>query len=113
MRATLQKAFVRSWSVGSGALILACFWGAPPTSAQARTDDDAAQVRGAPNATAAERDRNIKGCTIKGDVSLSGDFIYYLPSHPSYKEIKIIRYNGGTMFCTEAAARAAGWKPAP
>ena len=113
MRATLQKAFVRFRSVGIGALILASFWGAPPASAQARTDDDAAQVRGEPNETAAEKDRNIKECKIKGDVSLSGDFIYYLPSHRSYKEIKIIRYNGGTMFCTEAAARVAGWKPAP
>lgn len=113
MRATLQKAFLRSWSVGVGALILFNFWGAPPASAQTRTDDDAAQVRGEPNATAVERDRNIKECKIKGDVSLSGDFIYYLPGHPSYKEIKIIRYNGGTIFCTEAAARAAGWKPAP
>lgn len=113
MRATFQKAFVRTWSVGVGALILSSFGGVPPASAQARTNADAAQVRGEPNATAAEKDRNIKECNIKGDVSLSGDFIYYLPSHPSYKEIKIIRYNGGTMFCTEAAARAAGWKPAP
>ncbi len=108
MRATLQKAFVRFWSVGVSALILAGFWGVPPASGQGRTGTS--EVRGETDKTNFEE---RKDCRIKGDVSLSGAFIYYLPGHPNYKDIKIIRYNGGTIFCTEAAARAAGWKPAP
>lgn len=113
MRATLRKLFFHLCPVGACSLILAGFWSVPPASGQVRTDADAAQVRAEPSRAATKEDSNIRECRIKGDVSLSGDFIFYLPSHPSYKEIKIIRYNGGTMFCTEAAARAAGWKPAP
>lgn len=113
MRATFRKLFPNLCSVGACSLVLASFWGAPPASGQARTDADAAHVRAEPSKAATKEDSNIRECRIKGDVSLSGDFIFYLPSHPFYKEIKIIRYNGGTMFCTEAAARAAGWKPAP
>jgi endonuclease YncB( thermonuclease family) len=45
------------------------------------------------------------GCNIKGNHSRRGDWIYHMPGMPYYKETVPER-----MFCTEAEARAAGFR---
>ena len=51
-------------------------------------------------------------CTIKGNVSAKGARIYHLPSSRTYAETRISTAKGERWFCTEAEARAAGWRPA-
>lgn len=51
------------------------------------------------------------GCRIKGNVSRSGR-IYHLPGSTSYDETRIDPTKGERWFCSEAEARAAGWRPA-
>lgn len=51
------------------------------------------------------------GCPIKGIVSGSGK-TYVLPGAPTYAKAKVREDRGERWFCTEAEARAAGWKPA-
>lgn len=45
------------------------------------------------------------GCVIKGNKSRRGDWIYHLPGMPYYNETR-----AEAMFCTEAEARAAGYR---
>ena len=45
------------------------------------------------------------GCNIKGNHSRRGDKIYHLPGRPYYEETVPER-----MFCSEAEARAAGFR---
>ena len=49
------------------------------------------------------------GCRIKGNISQSGR-IYHVPGSPSYDQTKIDESKGERWFCTEAEARAAGWR---
>jgi len=51
------------------------------------------------------------GCAIKGNVNAAGVRIYHRPGQRDYARTVI---NGPVerMFCTEAEARAAGWRPA-
>lgn len=46
-----------------------------------------------------------QGCLIKGNHSRRGEWIYHLPGMPYYKETR-----AEAMFCTEAEARAAGYR---
>ena len=50
------------------------------------------------------------GCKIKGNINSSGERIYHTPSSPSYGDTRITESNGERWFCTEAEARAAGWR---
>ena len=50
-------------------------------------------------------------CMIKGNVSNNGR-IYHLPGSTSYDETRIDPAKGERWFCTEAEAKAAGWRPA-
>lgn len=52
-----------------------------------------------------------KGCAIKGNISSRGR-IYHLPDDRSYAETRINTATGERWFCTEAEARAAGWRHA-
>lgn len=52
------------------------------------------------------------GCDIKGNISTSGERIYHLPSNRYYAETIIDESKGERWFCSEAEARAAGWRPA-
>ena len=52
-----------------------------------------------------------KGCAIKGNISSRGR-IYHLPDDRSYARTRINTATGERWFCTEAAARAAGWRHA-
>ena len=49
------------------------------------------------------------GCRIKGNVSQNGR-IYHVPGSPSYDQTKIDESKGERWFCTEAEARAEGWR---
>lgn len=49
-------------------------------------------------------------CLIKGNISQNGR-IYHVPGSPSYDSTKIDESKGERWFCSEAEARAAGWRP--
>lgn len=53
--------------------------------------------------------RSPGGCPIKGDVTRAGKF-YVLPWAHNYKRVRIRRNRGERWFCSESAARAAGWR---
>ncbi len=48
-------------------------------------------------------------CAIKGNISANGR-IYHLPGADGYDRTRINLSNGERWFCTEAEARAAGWR---
>ncbi len=49
-------------------------------------------------------------CTIKGNISSSGR-IYHVPGDAAYDKTRIDDSRGERWFCTEAEAKAAGWRP--
>lgn len=51
------------------------------------------------------------GCLIKGNISRN-DRIYHVPGSPSYDRTMIDVSQGERWFCSEAEARAAGWRAA-
>lgn len=51
-------------------------------------------------------------CAIKGNVSRKGERIYHLPDGRSYAKTKIDEAKGEQWFCSEDAARDAGWRRA-
>lgn len=51
-------------------------------------------------------------CEIKGNISSKGERIYYLPNQEQYGRTKISTRKGERWFCSEAEARAAGWRAA-
>lgn len=53
-----------------------------------------------------------KGCSIKGNISSSGEHIYHLPGGEHYEQTKISQSKGERWFCTEEEALAAGWRRA-
>jgi len=51
-------------------------------------------------------------CNIKGNISSKGERIYHTPSGSrSYDKTRISERKGERWFCSEAEARAAGWRP--
>jgi endonuclease YncB( thermonuclease family) len=52
-----------------------------------------------------------EGCTIKGNVSSNGR-IYHMPGQRDYARTRISAARGERWFCSEAQARAAGWRRA-
>ena len=51
------------------------------------------------------------GCDIKGNISINtGEKIYHLPGQEYYEETRISPEYGERWFCTEAEARANGWR---
>lgn len=51
------------------------------------------------------------GCAIKGNISSSGR-IFHVPGQADYARTRIDPAKGERWFCTEAEARAAGWRGA-
>jgi hypothetical protein len=52
-----------------------------------------------------------QGCNIKGNVSIdSGQRIYHVPGQQYYSETVVRPEFGERWFCSEAEARAAGWR---
>lgn len=49
-------------------------------------------------------------CNIKGTVGARGERIYHLPGDEAYDRAAVDAARGEQWFCTEAAARAAGWR---
>ncbi|BCG83373.1 hypothetical protein MesoLj113b_69150 (plasmid) [Mesorhizobium sp. 113-3-3] len=50
------------------------------------------------------------GCNIKGNISARGERIYHLPGQKYYGVTKVTEAKGERWFCSEAEARAAGWR---
>lgn len=55
--------------------------------------------------------RPASGCAIKGNISKSGR-IYHMPGQRDYAATRINEAKGERWFCSEAEARAAGWRAA-
>jgi len=50
-------------------------------------------------------------CVIKGNISINtGERIYHVPGQKFYAPTKILPRYGERWFCSEAEARAAGWR---
>ncbi|MFD1944264.1 hypothetical protein [Paradevosia shaoguanensis] len=49
-------------------------------------------------------------CNIKGNVSTKGERIYHMPGQKYYDDTVIQSSHGERWFCSEAEARAAGWR---
>lgn len=49
-------------------------------------------------------------CDIKGNVSTRGERIYHVPGQKYYDDTRISASHGERWFCSEAEARAAGWR---
>lgn len=51
------------------------------------------------------------GCNIKGNISIdTGERIYHVPGQAGYSATRISLQYGERWFCSEAEARAAGWR---
>jgi hypothetical protein len=51
-------------------------------------------------------------CRIKGNISSSGKRIYHMPGQEYYEQTRIATAKGERWFCSESAAREAGWRKA-
>ncbi|WP_246154640.1 thermonuclease family protein [Methylobacterium oryzihabitans] len=49
-------------------------------------------------------------CRIKGNINRKGDRVYHVPGSRDYDRTAIDPGSGERMFCSEAEARAAGWR---
>ena len=49
-------------------------------------------------------------CAIKGNVGSSGERIYHVPGGYYYDKTVVTASKGERWFCSEAEARAAGWR---
>lgn len=62
---------------------------------------------------AAEFGFRAAGCDIKGNISHNtGERIYHVPGQTYYAETWVNFLTGERFFCSEAAARKAGWRRA-
>ena len=52
------------------------------------------------------------GCVIKGNIGSTGKRIYHLPGQADYEATRISERKGERWFCSEAEARAAGFRRA-
>lgn len=67
----------------------------------------------APDHATAPRVRRAARCDIKGNVSYNGGKrLYHVPGDPDYARTRISTARGERWFCSEAEARAAGWRRA-
>lgn len=76
-------------------------WAAPPTATLG-----AAQASGCPQGCVAPP----PGCTIKGNVSKTGERIYHMPGQRYYDQTTIDPGSGERWFCSEEEAQANGWR---
>lgn len=60
---------------------------------------------------AAEFGPALVGCGIKGNISVNtGERIYHVPGQKYYFATRINWFRGERWFCSESAARQAGWR---
>lgn len=50
------------------------------------------------------------GCDIKGNISTTGERIFHVPGQEYYRETVVNPLLGERWFCSEEAAREAGWR---
>lgn len=50
------------------------------------------------------------GCTVKGNISVVGERIYHVPGQEHYDRMRVDWLQGDRWFCSEEAAREAGWR---
>jgi len=62
--------------------------------------------------TLAQRTIPARRCAIKGNVSPDGERIYHVPGGYYYGQTHIDKAQGERWFCSEAEAKAAGWRRA-
>lgn len=70
-----------------------------------------ARVDSAPGRVVSAGGSRPTKCAIKGNISDNGR-IYHTPGSAHYQRTRISERRGERWFCTEAEARAAGWRPA-
>ncbi|MCH8113334.1 MAG: thermonuclease family protein [Proteobacteria bacterium] len=51
-------------------------------------------------------------CEIKGNINARGERIYHIPGQQAYKMTRVNPGKGERWFCSEAQAKAAGWRKA-
>lgn len=84
-------------------------WAGEFTSPEAYRRDDAPARRGRGNEQQAARSSR-NGCDVKGNINGDGERIYHAPGSSSYDDTSIDESRGERWFCSEAEARAAGWR---
>ncbi|WP_306418437.1 thermonuclease family protein [Pseudoprimorskyibacter insulae] len=70
------------------------------------------QYRAQQRNAVASTDAPDAACPIKGNISGKGNRIYHMPGQRDYARTSIRTENGERWFCSEADARAAGWRRA-
>jgi micrococcal nuclease len=83
-------------------------WGA--CSSDARVNPSVAPQSLSPSP--ATQNSAPSSCTIKGNISASGEKIYHLPGCGSYAKTQIDENRGEKWFCSETEAQTAGWRRA-
>lgn len=51
-------------------------------------------------------------CQIKGNITAKGEYVYHMPGQAYYKRTGVRPEQGERWFCSEAQARASGWRKA-
>lgn len=64
------------------------------------------------SSSAAQTSASNPSCTIKGNISASGEKIYHLQGCGSYQKTTIDESHGERWFCSEQEAQSAGWRRA-
>lgn len=90
--------------IWSGTFIMPWDW-----RAQQAGQSSAEQPTGQP--TVIKHGTSQDACLIKGNISSKGERIYHVPGGKWYDATKISESKGERWFCSEAEARAAGWRP--
>ena len=78
-----------------------------PSSVRAEGRSYRSAKRPAPSRSSAAPQRAAGSCVIKGNKSRRGEWIYHVPGMPYYEQTQ-----AEEMFCSEAEARAAGYRRA-
>ena len=55
----------------------------------------------------------VRDCNVKGAIGADGERVYYVPTDPEYKQIAIDPKRNERLFCSDEAARLAGWTRPP
>lgn len=56
-----------------------------------------------------ETEKTDPPCEVIGKISPTGERLYYVPTDPGFDKIKVDPAHGDRRFCSDQAARAAGW----
>jgi endonuclease YncB( thermonuclease family) len=84
-------------------------WAGEFTPPEAYRRDEAPTQRSRGNAQQSSQPSR-GGCNVKGNINGDGERIYHLPGSSSYDNTAVDESRGERWFCTEAQARAAGWR---